>query len=191
MTLQSKTAQTNLVLLTSNETDRRKFIVWNIENSKPLEVLSNLEITRIAVENQMKIFEHPLEDGTVIVDHEVLEPKKAVIQAYISIDDNTTLTELEQLYVNGVKLRVRAENRIIENMVIASQPCEITSAVLDKTLYSITLRQADYVSPQYVGMPAAKNKSNTSRVNSGIKQAQQAKNKKRSWLDSLIYGGRA
>ena len=194
MTLQGRTAQTNLVLLIpNNEVDTRKFIVWNIENAKPIEVLANLQIDRIAVELQKKMFEHPLENGVTIVDYEVLEPKKASIQAYIGVDDNTTLTELEQLYLNGTRLRLRAENRILENMIVASQPYEITGSMIDKTLYSISFKQADFVMPQYVGMPNAKNKSNTSRVNSGIKQAQNKTNEKKnsSWLNSLIFGGRA
>ena len=190
MTLQSRTTQTNLVLLIPNNGfDTRKFIAWNIENAKPVEVLSNLQIGRIAVELQKKMFEHPLENGATIVDYEVLEPKKASIQAYIDIDDNTTLTELEQLYLNGTRLRLRAENRILENMVVSSQPYEITGSMIDKTLYSISFKQADFVMPQYVGMPNAKKKSNTSRVNSGIKQAQAKPEKKRDWIKSLIYGG--
>lgn len=189
MALQGKAAQTNLVLISNKEVDTRKFIVWNIENTKPIEVLQGLLITRIALEVQKKMFEHPLEDGSTIVDYEILEPKKAVIQAYIAIDDNVTLTELAQVYLNSTRLRIRAENRIMDNMIISAQPYEITSNVLDKTLYSITLRQADFVSPQYVAMPNAKKKSNTSRVNSGIKQAQKVE-KPESWIHSLLRGSK-
>lgn len=188
MALQGKAVQTNLVLLT-NEVDTRKFIAWNIETANNREVLSALQISRVSIENQKKMFEHPLENGSTIIDYEILEPKKASIQAYISNDDNTTLTELEQLYLNGTLLRLRAENKILNNMVIASQPFEITGAMVDKTLYSISFKEAQYVMPQYVGMPRAKKKSNTSRVNSGIKQAQAKPEKKRDWIKSLIHGG--
>ena len=76
MTTQEK--QTNLVLLINNDSpDTRKFIVWNMEGEKPQEVLSALQITRIGVEIQKKVFEHPLENGASIVDYEILEPKKA------------------------------------------------------------------------------------------------------------------
>ena len=166
MTINNKKSQTNLVLFTNNEGDFRKFIVWNIETANPIEVLSNLEISRIGLELQKKMFEHPLENGATIVDYEILEPKRVTVNAYISIDDSSTLTELEQLYLNGTRLRIRAENRILENMVIASQPYEITGSMIDKTLYSISFKQADFIMPQYVGMPAAKKKTNTSRVNS-------------------------
>lgn len=184
---------TNIILLINNtELDRRKFIVWNVENDKPEEVLQNLLISRIAVENQKKIFEHPIESGGVITDYEILEPQRVSIQAYISIDDAQTLTELNQLYIDGTLLRIRAENKIINDVVIAAQPYEVSGTMIDKTLYSIVLKQAPFVIPQYVKMPKAKNKANSSRVNSGIKQAQpkNAPTKQRSWLSSLIFGGR-
>lgn len=185
--------QTNLVLFMNNDSpDTRKFIVWNMEGEKPQEVLSALQITRIGVEIQKKVFEHPLENGASIVDYEILEPKKATIQAYIAVDDLTTLSELEKLYIQGTLLRVRAENRIINNMVISAQPHEITGGIIDKSLYSISMKEADFVSPQYVSMPAAKSKKNVSRVNSGIKQTtnKTAEKKNQSWAASLFFGNK-
>lgn len=182
--------KTNLVLLlNNNELDVRKFIVWNIEEKQPVEVLQNLQITKISIENQKKMFEHPLEDGSTIVDYSIIEAKKASITAYISNDDAESLSELERLYLNGTKLRIRAENKIIENMVVASQPFEISGEIFDKNLYTITLKEAQFVMPQYVEMPKAKKKANTSRVQTGVKQAKEVK-KPASWLYSLFFGGR-
>ena len=181
---------TNLILLMSNtEGEAKKFQLWTKEGDDLNEVLPNLEITRVAVEDQAKIFEHPLETGSVIVDHMILEPQQATIQAYISIDDDETLRTLEQFYLSGTKLTMRAENKIIDNVIIKSKPKEITSSVLDKTLYSITFRQAEEVEPMYVAMPPKKvaNKATSSRVNSGIKQAAPVK---KSWFASLFTGGR-
>ena len=181
---------TNLILLMSNtEGSNKKFQLWTKEGENLTVVLPDLEITRVAVEDQAKIFEHPLETGTVIVDHMILEPQQATIQAYISLDDDVTLRTLEQLYLSGTKMTMRAENKIIENVIIKSKPKEITSSVLDKTLYSITFREAEEKEPVYVAMPPKKvvNKATSSRVNSGVKQAEP---KKKSWLKSLFSGGR-
>lgn len=180
--MQNLTKETNLVLNTSGEIDSRKFIVWNAESSQ--EVLSNLQISRISVENQKKVFEHPLESGAVIADHEIIEAKRANIQAYISVDDRQTLTELESLYLNGTSLKIRAENRILNNMTISSQPVEITSSMLDKNLYNISFKEAQFASVQYVKMPAAKKASNTSRVNTGVSQGEE---ENRSLLHKAIF----
>lgn len=180
---------TNLAIQTNGEIDFRKFLVWNIETENPVEVLSNIEISRVAYENQKKIFEHPIENGLTISDGTIQEPIRISINAYIRIDDEETLTELEYLYKNSVKLRIRTENRINENMIISSQPFEIKGDMIDKTLYSIVFREAQEVMPQYVGMPKAKKKSNVSRVNSGIKKGKETP-KKTSWAYSAIFGGR-
>lgn len=181
--------QTNLVLLTrSNEIDSRKFIAWNMEESTPVEVLSEIQTTKISIENQKKMFEHPLEDGSSVVDYSILESKKVNMQIYVSNDDTETLNELERLYIEGTRLRLRAENKILNNMVISAEPFEISSNMLDKNLYSVTFKEAQYVTPQYVAMPRVKRKSDTSRVNTGVKQVKEVK--KQSWLSSLFYGGK-
>lgn len=172
---------TNLVLLLSeSNTDMRKCIFWQKEGESLTEVLSGLQITRAALEDTAKLFEHPIETGAVITDHEIFEPKSIVIQAYISNDDASTLTELEQLYLSGTALKIRIGNKIINNAVISSKPIEITGEVFDKTLYSISLKEYFEVTPQYVAMPPNKvqNKANASRTNKGVKQAKPVK---KSW----------
>lgn len=182
---------TNLVINTNNNIDLRKFIVWNIEEEKPVEVLNGLEISRISYENQKKIFEHPIESGLTISDGTIQEPVRISVSAYIAIDDENTLTELEYLYKKSVKLRIRTENRVNENMILAAEPFEVKGEMLNKTLYSIVFKEAQEVMPQYVGMAKAKKKTSVSRVNSGTKQTKKAeKAKKSSWLHSLIFGGR-
>lgn len=181
---------TNLVLLIANSNaDVRKFIVWKKDGENLTEVLANMQIERIAVEDSAKVFEHPIETGAVIVDHEIFEPKRVTIQAYISNDDMTTLKELEQLYLSGTVLTIRAQNKVLDKVIISGKPHEITGAVFDKTMYSIPFREAQEVTPTYAKTPASKvtNKSNASRVNSGVKQAKPVK---KSWLKSAFFGGR-
>lgn len=179
---------TNLVLLLANgNADMRKFIVWRTDGDEPVEVLQNAQISRIVVEDNAKLFEHPLETGAVIVDHEIFEPKRANAQAYISNDDAQTLKELEYLYITGTPLKIRAGNKIIDKVVISSKPFEISGAMLDKTLYSIAFKEAPMVTPLYVKLTNSKSASNTSRVNSGVKQAKPVK---KSWILSAWEGGR-
>ncbi|MBS6552950.1 MAG: hypothetical protein KH321_03290 [Clostridium sp.] len=182
---------TNLVLLLRNaNTDTRKFVVWQKSGNELVEVLQGLEITRIPLEDQAKLFEHPIETGVVITDGAIFDPKRATIQAYIANDDNTTLEELYQLYLSGAELAVRAGNKIIDKVAIASAPFEITSDILDKTPYTIALREFFEVSSTYTNLPPKKvaKKSNASRVNSGVKQAKPVK---KSWLKSAVSGGRS
>lgn len=179
---------TNLVILLENSTaDMRKFIAWKKENDQLIEVLSNVQIEGVTVEDTSKIFEHPLETGATIVDHEVFDPNVVSCRMIIANNDGDSLTELEQLYKQGTELKIRANNKVLERVVISGKPFEITSKMFDKTLYTVTFKEALRVTPVYTKLPPKKvtNKARSSRVNSGVKQA-----KKTSWLKSTISGGR-
>lgn len=179
---------TNMILLIANSsTDMRKFVVWQEEGNELKEVLNGLEVTEVGVEDNAQLFEHPLESGAVIVDHIIYSPNRVSITAYISIDDAATLKSIEYLFLSGAKLQIRAENKILKNMVIESKPAKISAQHFNKTLYNISFKEAQEVIPTYTSLSKAGSRSNTSRVNSGQKQAKPVK---KSWLFSTIFGGR-
>lgn len=180
---------TNLVLLLLNSnTDTRKFVVWQETDNKQSEVLTGLEVIDVSVEDSAQLFEHPIESGAVITDHIIFNPKRVSISAFISLDDRTTLEELMNFYLNGKGLTIRAENQIIKNAVIENKPFKLDAEHFNKTLYTISFKEAQEVIPTYVGLPKSRNKANSSRVNSGTKQAQPVK--KKSWILSVFTGGR-
>lgn len=175
---------TNIVLLAASRgTGLKKFAAYN-DNT---EVLTGLEIERCNAEISSKLFEHPIETGALIADHRILNQTIVSLQAYIAIEDVQTLNELNYYYLEGIPLKIRAGNNVIKNACIATQPFEITGSRLDKTLYSITFKEVQEITPVYVGLSNARRASNASRVNSGQKQGKAVK---RSWAYSAIFGGR-
>ena len=175
---------TNIVLtLAGFRNDNKRFAVF--ENDR--EVLPDLQVARVSFEDSAKLFEHPLETGSTVTDHEIFDPCKINIQAYISNTDTGTLSVFENYYLSGATLKIRAGNKIVEKAVISSKPFELTSDVFDKTLFNISFREIMEVTPTYVKMSKAANPSNSSTVNSGVKQAEQS-SKPKSWLHSLIFG---
>ena len=175
---------TNIVLMLAGfNTDNRKFMIWKDTD----EVLSGLEVARVSVDDSTKLFEHPLENGITITDHEIFNPSTVNIQAYIANDDSSTLSNLENYYLSGTILKIRAANKIIDKAVISSKPFELSSSVFDKTLYNISFKEIVMVTPSYVGMSKALLPSNSSSVNSGVKQAHETA-KNNSWLLSLFSG---
>lgn len=183
---------TNIVLLLRNsDSDVRKVVIWRIDKDEPEQVLNGLQIANANVEDSLKLFEHPLETGAVITDHMVIEPQQVSTEAYISNDDANTLKQLEYFHLNGIPLKMRVNNKVIPRVVLKDKPFALSAEIFDKTKYSISFREEEEVEPVYVAMPPRKvrTKSNASRVNSGVKQAQPAPRKK-SWLQSLFKGGR-
>lgn len=181
---------TNIILLLKDSNfDIRKFVAWRIDKDKPEEVLSGLQILDITFEDSIKLFEHPIETGAVVTDHMIIDPNQVSIQAYISNDDAETLKELEYLCLNGIPLKLRVQNKIIPRTVIKGKPFKVSGAYFDKSPYNISFREEQEVMPVYTAMPPQKvrNKTNSSRVNSGVKQAKPVK---KSWLKSALIGGR-
>jgi hypothetical protein len=175
---------TNIVLtLIGFRNDNKRFVLFE----KDGEVLPDMEVARVSFEDSAKLFEHPLETGATVTDHEIFDPCRINIQAYISNTDTGTLSALENYYLTGTILKIRAGNKIVEKVVVSSKPFELTSDVFDKTLFNISFREITEVTPTYVRMSKAANSLNSSTVNSGVKQAEQS-NKTKSWLYSLIHG---
>lgn len=187
MALSSSIIQaTNIVLtLAGFASDTKRFAVF----SGNTEVLTGLEVARVSFSDSAKLFEHPIETGSVITDHEIFDPCSINIQAYISGTDTSTLQTLENYYLSGTELKIRAGNKIVNKTVISSKPFELSSDVFDKTLYNIAFREIMEVTPSYVGMSKAASAANASSVNSGVKQAKET-SKPQSWLDSLLRGDR-
>ncbi len=179
---------TNIVLLLRESTaDIRKFVAWRIDKKDPQEVLNGLQVESMNFEDSIKLFEHPLETGAVITDHMIIEPAQVSLRAYISNDDVETLKELEYLHLNGIPLKIRVQNKVIPRVVIKDKPFQVDGGHFDKTPYSITFREEQEVTPIYVSMLPKKVRraSNSSRVNSGVKQAQPTKFRN-SILDGLV-----
>ena len=106
----------------------------------------------------------------------------------IAINDVQTLKELNYYYVSGKALKIRAGNDVINNAYIETKPFELSSASLDKTLYSITFKEGFDIVPVYVGLPNARRGSNASRVNSGQKQGQKVNHSWSAGVTDAIIG---
>lgn len=117
----------------------------------------------------------------------IIEPAQVSLRAYISNDDVETLKELEYLHLNGISLKIRVQNKVLPRVVIKDKPFQVDGGHFDKTPYSITFREEQEVTPVYVSMSPTKVRraSNSSRVNSGVKQAQPTQ-KPQSWLKNIL-----
>lgn len=174
---------TNIVLtVIGMGTENRRFIIYNGG-----EVLNDIEVVRVSLQDNAKLFEHPLETGAVITDHEIFDPCRVTIQAYIAVDDTSSLQTLTNYYQQGQILKIKAGNKIIENAVVASLPLELSGEVYDKILYSISFKEVQRVTATYVALSSALSSSDSSTVNSGVIQAT-ASSKTSSWLNSLVNG---
>lgn len=133
----------------------------------------NSVIMYAEVKESSKICEHPLEDGSVIADHQIQMPveiRLQIVMPYYFYD--TIVTELRNLKEQGTLVSVHTQGGIYTDMVFVDIPHKEDVSNVDRLSFDCTLKQAILVKGER-SILAEKDviqKSNASTVKSGTKQ---------------------
>ncbi len=166
----TQSISTNIPLNMAQEPLVKKIALYDQEVG--YEILVNAQLKEGSVSDDKKFMEHPIEDGTVIIDHVVDDAKTGTVQVLISDDDAYSLDELMDFYQNSYKVVLKIKNEVFTDLVIASKPLKANAEYFDTTVYDLTFKEVMQAQTQYVKMqvPAVKNKKNASTVKTGQKQ---------------------
>lgn len=132
------------------------------------QVFANARALKLSIAEDSKVMEHPLEDGTTVTDHRIINPVSAELSAICaSVDYPSVYQQIKDLFRRGELLTVQTRVDSYSPMIIEKIPHEETSDVFDGIAISITLKQAKFVTPQYSALPprkvAAKKDSDTAK----------------------------
>lgn len=163
---------TNFVLHIKQKTDAKNIAVYDPKNNR--EVFQNVLYIDGSATDDLKMMEHPKEDGTAIVDHVIDDAKQATIKFQIDDDDAASLNEILDIYRNRTPLTVKIKNEIYTNLCISSKPVKAEASHYNTSVYELSFKEVMEAQTTYVKMsvPAVKNKKNASTVKTGHKQAQ-------------------
>ena len=172
---------TNLILHIKNKTDAQNISIYNPENNQA--VFQNVLYIEGSASDDLKMMEHPKEDGTLIVDHIVNDPKTATVKLQINDDDSASLNEILDIYRSRTPLTVKIKNEVFTNLCISSKPVKAESSHYNTSIYDLSFKEVMVAKTTYVKMsvPQVKNPKNASTIKTGQKQAQP----KRSTLASI------
>jgi hypothetical protein len=179
------TTFTNLVLKIKQKSDVKNIAIYEQENNT--EVFQNVKYLDGSVSDDLKVMEHPKEDGATIVDHVVDDPKTAVVKIIIEDEDVESLNEILDCYKNRTPLTIKIKNEIYSNFIISAKPLKADAEHYDKTVYDLSFKEVMQAKTVYVKMsvPEVKNKTNASKIKTGHKQGIAKKEAKPSILRSL------
>ena len=157
----------------------QKFHAKNITISDPrnnVEVLQKVQYIDGSTTDDLKLMEHPIEDGTMITDHIVDDPKGCNIKIKIDDDDSSSLSELLNIYKKRRKLTIKIKNEVYTNMYMSSKPLSVDAEHFNSTIYNLTFKEVQIAQTTYVKMkvPQVKNPKNASTVKIGQKQPQRS-----------------
>lgn len=176
-----------------------------------VEVLTGMSVLSYNVNKDSQFIEHPIETGATIADHHIynpieisckvaMPPKASVIDTYDlsdfifgkseSFEDTYKL--LDSMYKNSVKLRIKTDADVYENMYITGLPSDVDSSTADRQIFYISFKEAITIQPQYIKMAVSsvKNASNASYTKTGevlpSKMSDETASKSKSWLKGLF-----
>jgi hypothetical protein len=121
-----------------------------------------------------KLMEHPIEDGSMIVDHKVDLPIELEATLIISsvADYRSTVSMINQSRLRGDLFTVQGKATSYRNMVISDTPYDEIPEMFDSILVVIRFKEARFVVPSFGSLPPRKvaNKANADTKKAGAKQ---------------------
>lgn len=169
------TTFTNFILHIKQKADVKNIVVYNQKDNK--EVFTTAQYIDGSVTDDLKMMEHPLENGAMIVDHIVDDPKQSTIKMLIDDDDTEALNEILELYRERTPLIIKIKNELYNNLCISSKTIRAEVEYYDKSVYELSFKEVIEAQTVYVKMsvPQVAQKKNASTVKTGQKQPQKPK----------------
>jgi hypothetical protein len=128
---------------------------------------------KVSVKEESKLFDHPLEDGSVITDFSIVLP--TVIELSIIVSNNNyknVYNSMREGFINGTKYQVQTKTGLYKNMIIESMPHEEDPAYFDAIAIALKLREVVTKLAQFAALPPSKvkNQKHSTTVKKGNQQ---------------------
>lgn len=167
----------------------------DMDTKKPIFAAAN--IMSLHVRPRIDYPEHPLETGTMITDHLVLQPVEITVNVILEKNDyRTVYNDIQNYYYAGKLIGVFARSGGYANMAIREMPHEENPDMYDALSMEITLKEIILVTPAQ-GTMTAGNQRDAQNANA-IQQGQKTPgsgitgintNAQQDALDNRLKGG--
>lgn len=129
---------------------------------------------KAAVKEEAKLMEHPLEDGSVVTDHMVIQPVE--IELSMTLIPETyreTYKEIKEMFRQGKILTVMTRADTYANMIIQGLPHDEVPEIFDTVILSLNLKEVTIVRPEFTAVYKAKAPAQSKTEDRGEAQPQQ------------------
>lgn len=183
------TTYTNLTLNINQKIDVKNIAIYNQATNN--EVFTNVQYFDGSISDDLKVMEHPKEDGTSIADHVIDDAKSAIVKLIISDMDQSSLNEILECYRNRTLLTIKLKNEIYGNFIISSKPLKADPEFYDNTVYELSFKEVLQAQTQYVKMsvPQVRQAKSASTVKTGQKQGQAQTQAQKKISPSILRQG--
>lgn len=117
---------------------------------------------RLAVRENSRTMEHPLETGQIISDYKIILPIEIDILFMVpAADYRNTYQQIKGQFITSQKLTVQTKSASYGNMIIAEMPHEEKPEIFDSLLINLHFKQIQIVQPSPDFAPADPTQANT------------------------------
>jgi len=134
---------------------------------------------KVRVNQEARVMQHPVENGTVVTDHRVLQPIEIELSLIAPSEEYRTVYEnIRQYYLNATLLFIHTRTGIYANQLISSMPHEEDPSLYDAITIALKTREVQFVEPVFTQIP--QNPSNQNTIKRGTQQGKAPEAKKSS-----------
>lgn len=139
-------------------------------NSDFEQVFEKARAVKATIMRASKAMEHPLETGATVTDHRIVLPVIVELSMILSSEDyKAVYQQVRDLFVSGELLTVQTRVDSFDSMLIEKMPHDETPEMFDGVALALSLKEAQFVQPQFATVKVEKPKDSTT-VKQGQKQ---------------------
>jgi len=139
-------------------------------NSSFEQVFEDARAIKATIMRASKAMEHPLETGATITDHRIVLPVNIELALILSSADyRAVYQQVRDLFIAGELLTVQTRVDSFSSMLIEKMPHDETPEMFDGVALALSLKEAQFVQPQFSTVKVEKPKNSTT-VKGGQKQ---------------------
>lgn len=119
-------------------------------NASFQQVFQKARAIKATVARASKAMEHPLETGATITDHRIVLPVAVELSLILaSADYPAVYQQIRDLFKKGELLTVQTRVDSFPSMLIEKMPHEETADIFDGVAVALSLKEAQFVQPQF------------------------------------------
>ncbi|WP_058913343.1 phage baseplate protein [Entomohabitans teleogrylli] len=131
--------------------------VYGIYSDKFALRFDKMILLKASVMREAKLMEHPLEDGSTIADHRILQPVEIEIPVLLPAGDYTSLyREINQAWIDTELFNIHTRVGIFKSMAFAAMPHDENPDQVDVIPMVLRFKEVRLVTTQYQALPARK-----------------------------------
>lgn len=150
-----------------------------------------MQVIKASIMREAKLMEHPLEDGSSIADHRVIQPTEIEMPVLLPAGEYRSLyQEINKAWLGTELFYIHTRAGIYKSMALEAMPHEENPEQFDVIPMVLRLKEVKLVATQYQALPAKKVARAADQ--STVKRAEQTgeQPKKTAFKNLFSWGGK-